>query len=139
MTSKYLFIAMSFLLNHGCRTDIKTITYTSASLFRGKQISERGRVQIWNPKRLECPQLVNGPVDSSLHRRSVTTMSTVPSLAPSMGKSFLISPKSALSENVMGFSFEMPGLPILVFYLRSDNSDKEEMSFLSIESKLGKL
>lgn len=42
---------------------------------------------------------------------------------------------AVISETTTGFSFEMPSLPILVFYLRADELGKEEMSFLSVERK----
>lgn len=123
------------------RTDVKTLTYTSTSIFRGKQTAERGRVQIWNPRRLERrrPNDSQG-VDFSKQRESVVTGSLAPSTAPSMARSFTTSYTSAvINETTTGFNFEMPSLPILVFYLRADEPGKEEMSFLTVERKLSLL
>ena len=39
-------------------------------------------------------------------------------------------------ESAIGYSFEMPGQPILVLYLTADGEEGYEMSFLTIESKL---
>ncbi len=93
-------------------------------------------MQIWNPKRLEQPQPNHGqPGDSVQHRKSVATGSTAPSMAPSVGKSSATSHSSPImTENATAFSFEMPGMPNLVFYLSADGRG-EEMSFLAIESE----
>lgn len=126
------------------RKDIKTLIYTAGLFSRGKKTAERGRLQIWNPRRLERAQPSNGQfADMSKHRRSVATGSTGPSTAPStalsLAKSFTTSYTFPITtENTTGFNFEMPGLPILVFYLRADESGKEEMSFLSVESEFSK-
>lgn len=39
-------------------------------------------------------------------------------------------------ESAIAISFEMPGQPILVFYLSADDGGDDEVSFLKIESKL---
>lgn len=98
-------------------------------------------MQIWTPKRLERPQPNNSQnADFLKHRQSVATgstaTSTAPSVARSTAKSFATSFTSPITtENATGFSFEMPGLPMLVFYLKADIADKEEVSYMSIESK----
>lgn len=133
--SKYLHIKHRPHVNLGSRTDVKILTYTSTGLFRGKQTLEQGRLQIWNPKRLERPRPNNSQGgDFSKHRNSVATGSS--SYAPSMARSFATSYTSeAISETTTAFNFEMPSLPILVFYLRADEPGNEKMGLLSIERK----
>lgn len=132
---KYLHMKYRPDVNLGSRTDVKILTYTSTGMFRGKQTREQGRVQIWNPRRLERPRPANSQGgDFSKHRNSVATVS--PSFATSMARSFATSYTSeAISDTTTAFNFEMPGLPILVFYLRADEPGKEEMSLLSVERK----
>lgn len=114
------------------RTDVKTLTFTSRSRFRGgKQTRERGRVQIWNPRRLECLRPNNSQGgDFPIPRKSVRTGSFALSITSSMARSFASSyTSSVMAETTTGFNFEMPSTPMLVFYLRADEPGKHEMSF----------
>lgn len=102
---------------------------------RRKKTWERGRVQIWNQRQLErpAPAYPNSP-DSWKQRRSVATGS---STAPSVTRSFstaYTSPVETMGSSSV--SFQMPGLPILVFYLAPSASNSEELSFLRIQSDL---
>lgn len=109
------------------------MTYVSTGLFGSKQAREHGRLQIWNPRLLERlgPDIQQGG-NSSKHRRSVATGS---STAPSVAKSFSTAHTSPVqSEGSTSFNFQIPGLPILVFYLEPDAGDKNEVSFLSLQS-----
>lgn len=142
MMSKYLTTDCGPISKFESRTDVKTLTYTSTSMFRGKKKLERGRVQIWNPKRLERhpPDNSQGR-DFSKHRKSVGTgslaagslnLSTVSSTARRFATSYS---STAMTETTTGFNFEKPSSPLLIFYLRADEVDKMDMSFLSIERR----
>lgn len=94
-------------------------------------------MQIWTPRRLEGSQRSQGqPGEPLQHRKDSIAPSTVQSLA----KSFTTSHTSHISpiteESAIAFSFEMPGQPILVLYLSTNGGGGNEMSFLTIESKL---
>ena len=74
--------------------------------------------------------------DFSKHRKSVGTESPTLSTVSSKARSFTTSYTSAsMTETTTGFNFEKPSLPLLIFYLRANEVDKVEMSFLSIERK----
>ena len=115
------------------RTDVKVLSYVSTGLFRGRQTSERGRMQIWNPRQLEgigpkSPQVG----DPTRRRRSVATGS---STAPSLVKSISTADTSSVqTRDSVGISFQLPGLPMLVFYLEPDKPGDDSVSFLTIQS-----
>lgn len=116
-----------------CRTDVKLLTYMSTGLFGGKQTVERGRIQIWTPRPLErsLPSTQDNNA-SRHHRKSVVTAS---SNALSFGNSFTTLVTSPVqTENSSSVSFQMPGVPMLVFFVGPDKVDSEEMSFLTLNS-----
>lgn len=113
--------------------DIKTLLYQASGLFGGKKIAEAGRFQIWVPKRLEkrIPQTQQSGANASHHRSSVASGSTT---AVSVAKTFSTTHTSPVEDkDTMSYNFEMPGMPMLVLYLRSEGNDDEEMSFLTIQ------
>lgn len=115
------------------RTDVKLLTYVSTGLWGGKQTVERGRIQIWTPRPLE-PSLpsTQDNHDSRQHRKSVVTAS---SNALSFGNSFTTLVTSPVeTEDASSVSFQMPGVPIIVFFVGPDRIDSETMSFLTLDS-----
>ena len=116
--------------------DIKTLLFQASGLFGGKKTAEVGRIQIWNPRRLErrIPQVQSRGVEYSRHQRSPTMGS---SIALSVAKTFSTAHTSPVeNEDMTSYKFELPSLPILVLYLKSEGNDEDEMSFLSIHCAL---
>ena len=113
-------------------------------------------MQIWTPRRLEGPQQSQGQPrePSQFHRVSTAPSSQgqpgeishfrkgsiAPSTTQSLAKSVTTSQTSHLSpireESSIAYSYEMPGQPILVFYLSVEGEKGDKMSLLTIESKL---
>lgn len=103
-------------------------------------------MQIWTPRRLEGPQQSRDQPEEPSHFRknsiapSMAQSLAAPSTAQSLARSLTTSHTSHLSplteENAIAYSIEMPGQPILVSYLSADGEGGNEMSFLTIESKL---
>lgn len=125
---------MDVASNSARRTDVKLLTYVSTGLFGGKQTVERGRIQIWTPRPLE-PSLPSTQDKGATqhHRQSVVTAS---SNAFSFGNSFTTLVTSPVeTEDSSSVSFQMPGVPILVFFVGPDKDDGEQMSFLTLDSK----
>lgn len=94
---------------------------------------ERGRIQIWTPRPLESslPSAQDNR-DTRHHRKSVVTAS---SNALSFGNSFTTLVTCPVqTEDSSSVSFQMPGVPILVFFLGPDIIDSEKMSFLTLKS-----
>lgn len=98
-------------------------------------------MQIWTPRRLEgspsqhskgllAPSTVHSTIGSSI--TSSTVQSTIRSSTNSHNSH--ISPVT--EESAIEFSLEKPGQPILVLYLSANEEGGNEMSFLTIESKL---
>ncbi|KAL9131579.1 MAG: hypothetical protein Q9217_000536 [Psora testacea] len=113
--------------------DIRTLLFQATGFFSGKKTAEVGRIQIWNPRRLErcIPQAQIHAAEFSQHRWSVTTGS---STALSVSKTFSTAHTSPVAtKDTISYSFELPGLPILVFYLKAEDSDNDELSFLTIQ------
>lgn len=85
-------------------------------------------MQIWTPRRLEGSHSQH----SKGSRAPSTVQSTIGSSTPSYNSH--ISPFT--EESAIEFSLEKPGQPILVLYLSANEEGGNEMSFLTIESKL---
>lgn len=116
-----------------CRPDVKLLTYVSTGLWGGKQTVERGRIQIWTPRPLE-PALTSTRAnrDTRQHRKSVVSAS---SNALSSGNSFTTLVTSPFeTEDSSSVGFQMPGVPILVFFVGPERINSEEMSFLTLDS-----
>ena len=95
-------------------------------------------MQIWSPRLLEGPQRSQGqPGEPSQYRKGSVAPSTIQSLTRSFTTSHTSHILPITEESAIGFSFEKPGQPILVFYLSAnEGGGGHEMSFLTIESKL---
>ncbi len=107
---------------------MKLLTFIS-----GRQTLERGRVQIWNPRPLEYSSPLMQDMGGSRHHRK--SFATGSSSTPSLGKSINTLHTSPVeSEGCSSVSFQLPGVPILVFYVGPDRMDNKEMSFLALES-----
>ena len=108
--------------------DISTHLYKSTGVFSGKWNSEVGRLQIWSPRQMEKPIAAN----VSQQRLSVTTAS---SNALSVAKSFHTAYTSPVtSQDVTSVKFELPSVPLLIFYLKPESSQGNDMSLLTIQS-----
>lgn len=116
--------------------DIRTLLYQATGvLSSGKRTAEIGRIQIWNPRRLErrIPQVRSPALSSSPHQGSVTSGS---SSATSMAKTFSTAHTSPVEQKgTMSYNFELPRLPIAVLYLQAEKNDRCAMTFLTIDCK----
>lgn len=114
--------------------DIRTLLFQSTGFLSiGKKTAEVGRVQIWNPRRLErLVSKVRSPgVDSYQRRQSATTGSSSPT---SVAKTFSTAHTSFVeNKDTVSYKFELPRLPIAVLYLQAEKSTKCDMSFLMIQ------
>ena len=118
--------------------DIRTLLFQSTGFWsKGEKTAEVGRVQIWNPRRLErlVPKVRSPSGDSLQRRQSATTGSSSPA---SVTKTFSTAHTSFVEnkdlDQTISYEFELPRLPIAVFYLQTDKSSESNMSFLMIQS-----
>lgn len=107
------------------RANVKVTSHVTNSFLKARlRISERGRVQVWMRRQLERI----GP--SQPH----TTSTATESLTPSWRSSFSTAPTagSVPWRDSHAIVLHGPELPMLVFYLESDES--HELSFMTIKS-----
>ena len=117
-------------------SNIKTLLFQATGLMSGKKMAEIGRIQIWYPRRLErcIPQPQSPGRESSHQRWSVNTGS---STAFSEDKTLWTMVSSPVeTADTTSYNFEMPSLPILVLFLKAEQSGKDEMSFLTVQCML---
>lgn len=115
--------------------DVATHGYQSTGVFTGKHSREVGRIQIWQPRRLEkrFPKINHEPKNASQQRLSVTSGS---STAPSVATTFSTACTTPVETGtITSFSFELPSLPIIVLFLRPEKDGAKEMSLLALQSK----
>lgn len=94
---------------------------------------ERGRVQIWTPRPLEFS--LPAPQDNRNNRHHRKSVVTASSNALSFGNSFTtLVTYPVETEDSSSVSFQMPGVPIVVFFVGPDRIDSEEMSFVTLNS-----
>ena len=133
--------------------DIRTLLFQSTGFWiGGKKTAEVGRVQIWNPRRLErlVPKVRTPGVESFQRQQSATTGSsspvsvakTVSTAHSSIVSSSQVSSAKTVStantsfvenKDTVSYNFELPRLPIAVFYLQAEKNNNCDMSFLMIQ------
>ena len=136
----------SYKVVFDCR-DIQTCLLNASGYFgRGKTVNEAGRLQIWNPNRLEKlpPQTQSPGVASPQQHRSEFSGSSSTLSVPDTIYTAHTSP--VVDKDTMSYNFQLPGLPILVLYLSAGKNKNrklpanvedemdDKMSYLTIQS-----
>ena len=114
--------------------DIRTHSFKSTGVFTGKHFRDVGRIQIWQPRRLEkrFPKINYELKNASQQGFSVTSGS---STALSVAHTFSTACTTPVeANNVTSFNFELPTLPMIVLFLRPEKDASKEMSLLALQS-----